>query len=92
MARGEQLSAVKLAGRDTKKTASKVQSDTDSSFDSDVAAAAAVETRKKKERELKSKVTAAEEETEALERQLADAEARKKLNWVSSLPFAIRTR
>jgi hypothetical protein len=34
--------------------------------------------QKKKEQELKRKVTAAEEETEALERQLADAEAKKK--------------
>jgi hypothetical protein len=68
---------------------SKLQSDIDTSSDSDVAAA--VEARKKKELELKRKVTAAEEETEALERQLADTEAKEKAK-LAQLAFAIRTR
>ncbi len=40
--------------------------------------AAAAETRKNKKRELKSRLTATEEENEALDRQLADAEEKKK--------------
>jgi hypothetical protein len=59
-----------------KKRASKVPSDIDTFSDSDVSAA--VEARRKKERELKRKVTAAEEETEALEHQLADAKEEEK--------------
>ena len=76
MARTEQQRASKLATKDARKMPAKVQSDIDTSSDSDVSAA--VEARKKKERELKHKGTAAKEETEALERQLADAEAKKK--------------
>jgi hypothetical protein len=79
MARGEQSRAAALSQRDvSKKKASKVPSDIDTSYDSDVAVAAAAETRKKKDLELKRKLTATEEENEALEHQLADAEAKKK--------------
>jgi hypothetical protein len=79
MLRPEQSSAAVLAQRDvSKKKASKVPSDIDTSCDSDVAIAAAAETRKKKDGELKRKLTATEEENKALERKLADAEAKKK--------------
>ena len=70
MARGEQSRAAQLSQRDAKKKAAQVASDGDTSSDSDDADTA-VEARRKKERELKRKLAAAEEETEALERQPA---------------------
>ncbi len=77
LAKGEQSRAALLSERDAKKKASKVASDEHTSSDSDEVDTA-VEARRKKERELKRKLAAAEEETEALERQLANAEAKRK--------------
>ena len=76
MARTEHQRASNLATKDARRKPAKVASDGETSSDSDVGAA--LEALRKKELELKRKVTAAEEETEALERQLADAEAKKK--------------
>ncbi len=74
---GEQSRAASLSQKDARKRASKAASDGDTSSDSDDVDAA-VEAQRKKERGLKRIVAAAEEETEALERQLANAEAKKK--------------
>jgi hypothetical protein len=84
MPRAEQGRAAALSRKDaTKKRPEKA--DVETSSDSDVERAAAAEARKNKDRELKRKVTATEEDNEALDSQLADAEAKKK-------PFAIHTR
>ncbi len=75
MKRGEQGSAAALSRKDTKPQ--KVASDLDTSSDRDVERATVAEARRKLDRELKRKVTATVEENEALDSQLADAEAKK---------------
>jgi hypothetical protein len=78
MTRGEHNRAA-LSKKDVaKKRPQQVISDLYTASDSDVERAAAAEARKNKERELKRKVRATEKENEALDRQLADAEAKKK--------------
>ena len=77
MPRGEQKRAAVLSRKD-KRALTAAASDLDTISDSDVERAAVVEARKNRDRELKRKVTATEEENEALDRQLADAEAKKK--------------
>jgi hypothetical protein len=87
MARDEQSSATAfsaLARKDTprKRPRQKLSSE------SDVEGATQVEELKKKERELKRLW----EDNEALERQMAEENAKKKLNWLSWQAFAIHTR
>ncbi len=75
MKRGEQGRADALAKKDvTNKKARKAPSDVETSSDSDVEKAAAAEARKNREKELKRTLQA----NEALDRQLADAEAKQK--------------
>jgi hypothetical protein len=69
-----------LANKDstTKKARRGVQ-DTVTSSDSDAETTIAAKARKKRERELKRTL----QENESLERQLADQQLSKKLNWLS---------
>ncbi len=77
MPKGEQKRAALLSKKDRRAPAA-ATSDLDTSSDSDVDRTAVAEAKKKRDRELKLKVTATEEDNKALDRQLADAEAKKK--------------
>ncbi len=72
-----------------KKKPKKEKSDVKTSSDSDEERTAKAEARRNIERELKRKVTEIVEDNWALNRQLADEEAKKKRNWLRWLPFAI---
>jgi hypothetical protein len=76
MKRGEQNRAAVVSRKD--KRPPNVASDLDASLDSDVKRAALPEARRNRDRELKRQVTATVEDNEALDRQLAGAEAKKK--------------
>ncbi len=56
----------------------KAPSDTETSSENDVKKAAAAEARKNRANKIKQKVTETLEDNEALDRQLAEAEAKKK--------------
>ncbi len=74
MGKGEVTRASSLAKRVAKK---KARSDAETSSESDVEKATAAEASKSRAKELKRKVTEILEDNAALDRQLAEAEAKK---------------
>ena len=78
MARGaEQASAAVSARKDSTGTKKlKEKADTESSSDSDVERAAQAEAKKSREKERKRRLTDAEADGEAVDRQIAEAEAK----------------